>query len=851
MNSCPFFFPSGAAVTPDGPAPRGMLANYTVVLTTVPPPRPPTPPPIGSPPRPMSPPVPWRSPKNGARARAARAGAAATTACGEEADVRDALVDRDVTESIVCRRRYRILPDFGPGDRPYVDREYTIPSLPSELQGLRLTCVQTAQGDKRAGGSRLWRLSLMQDSVVLVIFDGRAQSVPLWLSAAGFSLWEGVEVAGAQYRIPYVYKVTARSPRPSPPPLLHGVSGGSDPRGSGVVDGGDGTRGGGGRASMAGGEPGECWSEHDFVGLRRRGMSTTDAVTGTSAVGGRAGAGGRPRAWTGGEEAADWKGGGGVALGNRVSGGGGAHGVGRSGEQKGSLQRISAIWDIEKDGPLSQIPVPFDRVGRRWSRKFNVEAAKTAGPLDTSGATLGVSVSALTGHFHRTRVVTLYPRLIVRNFLGIPVEVMPTVMSPKAGTVARLSKCIPPAAPPRRESPILRYSDRRRFTSAGTASASVERGSSGAGEMGPPPASPATAAAAATTATATIADAVGGTEHLAQAVPTSAAVIVYAFNAADQLVKGLAAATTGRDRGGSSVAVGIGGDADDHRKCVLVRATADSGGGGDSDGGGDDGGDVGGGGGFGAALAAGLSRPVLAEEMGETHLWVVDSRGRRHLAAAFVSLQRATVFLTLTTAGQFPPFRVENRSSAETLAYRQVDAHKTMGWHILPPLSWHAFLWQEPNKPRAVEVAFGTALVSTSTGARHSEEYYLDTIGERDPLEEESITRSVITLVATGTRVKRLFSEVRVEGRTRMLSFGDVRLSDSHAQGVNADSVTRMKRLYNQLDVGVRLAGFSFNVVECSVEGPSEVMSAHVDSVTMAKRSGGNAVELQIFHVQV
>lgn len=104
-------------------------------------------------------------------------------------------------------------------------------------------------------------------------------------------------------------------------------------------------------------------------------------------------------------------------------GGGGAHGGGRSSEQKGSLQRISALWDIEKDGPLSQIPVPFDRVGRRWSRKFNVEAAKTAGPLDTSGATLGVSVSALTGHFHRTRVVTLYPRLIVRNFLGIPVEV--------------------------------------------------------------------------------------------------------------------------------------------------------------------------------------------------------------------------------------------------------------------------------------------------------------------------------------------------------------------------------------------------------------------------------------------
>lgn len=39
---------------------------------------------------------------------------------------------------------------------------------------------------------------------------------------------------------------------------------------------------------------------------------------------------------------------------------------------------------------------------------------------------------------------------------------------------------------------------------------------------------------------------------------------------------------------------------------------------------------------------------------------------------------------------------------------------------------------------------------------------------------------------------RRLFSEVRVEGRTRVLSFGDVRLSASHAQGAHADSVTRV-----------------------------------------------------------
>lgn len=104
-------------------------------------------------------------------------------------------------------------------------------------------------------------------------------------------------------------------------------------------------------------------------------------------------------------------------------GGGVGVGVGRSNSSAGNLQRISALWNTEKHGPVTQMPVPLDRVGRRWSRKFNVDAAKTAGPLETSGATLGVSVSALTGQFHRTRVVTLYPRLIVRNFMGFPMEV--------------------------------------------------------------------------------------------------------------------------------------------------------------------------------------------------------------------------------------------------------------------------------------------------------------------------------------------------------------------------------------------------------------------------------------------
>lgn len=178
--------------------------------------------------------------------------------------------------------------------------------------------------------------------------------------------------------------------------------------------------------------------------------------------------------------------------------------------------------------------------------------------------------------------------------------------------------------------------------------------------------------------------AVDSTEHLTQAVPTSSAVIVYAFNAAEDLVDGLTTVASDggspNHRHGSNTAVG--GDADERRKCVLVRAAAD----GDSDGG--DGRSGGSGGGFGAALAAGLSRPVLAEEMGETHLWVVDTRGRRHLAAAFVSLQRATVFLTLTASEQFPPFRMENRSSAESLAYRQVQVNKRVGRELARAEYW-------------------------------------------------------------------------------------------------------------------------------------------------------------------
>lgn len=241
--------------------------------------------------------------------------------------------------------------------------------------------------------------------------------------------------------------------------------------------------------------------------------------------------------------------------------------------------------------------------------------------------------------------------------LWLPCEqVMPTVMSPKAGEVNRLSQCIPPSMPSLEEgqSPLRSpmHSHLGVTTNRAVPAWTGERN----GDKGETSCS-----------TGAV---VGGIEHILQTVPTSSAVIVYGFNPVDRVVKGLAAA---RGFPVDASAAAVAGDVDDRRKCVLIRATAEVAAA-------DDSADVAGEtsrrdtsrGGFGEALGAGLSRPILAEEMGETHLWVMDSRGRRHLAAAFVSLQRATIFLTISASGQFPPFRIENRSSAETLAYRQV-----------------------------------------------------------------------------------------------------------------------------------------------------------------------------------
>ncbi|CAN0026197.1 unnamed protein product, partial [Hapterophycus canaliculatus] len=58
---------------------------------------------------------------------------------------------------------------------------------------------------------------------------------------------------------------------------------------------------------------------------------------------------------------------------------------------------------------------------------FATDAVKTAGEAKSPAGVFGVTVDALTGSFLKTRVVTVWPRFVVRNNLGREVGVLSTL----------------------------------------------------------------------------------------------------------------------------------------------------------------------------------------------------------------------------------------------------------------------------------------------------------------------------------------------------------------------------------------------------------------------------------------
>jgi hypothetical protein len=108
-----------------------------------------------------------------------------------------------------------------------------------------------------------------------------------------------------------------------------------------------------------------------------------------------------------------------------------------------------------------------------------------------------------------------------------------------------------------------------------------------------------------------------------------------------------------------------------------------------------------------------LLQPHLYNALHCTHIHVQTSQ--------LHAQQSATVFITLSDAAQFPPYRIENRSSTATIVYRQTLAPNSNSntvipgdtngafagllCTVLPPLQCHSFLWNDLQAPRELLVA--------------------------------------------------------------------------------------------------------------------------------------------------
>lgn len=61
---------------------------------------------------------------------------------------------------------------------------------------------------------------------------------------------------------------------------------------------------------------------------------------------------------------------------------------------------------------------------------FATDAVKTSGQAKSPAGVFGVTIEALSGAFLKTRVVTVWPRFVVRNNLGRKIGVLSTVEPP-------------------------------------------------------------------------------------------------------------------------------------------------------------------------------------------------------------------------------------------------------------------------------------------------------------------------------------------------------------------------------------------------------------------------------------
>jgi lysophospholipase L1-like esterase len=71
---------------------------------------------------------------------------------------------------------------LGVGDLYYLDRSYTLTSIPPDLMGENVLWVKTKNGDKYNTSPSFLQFEISQNVTVYVAYDSRASSIPTWLS---------------------------------------------------------------------------------------------------------------------------------------------------------------------------------------------------------------------------------------------------------------------------------------------------------------------------------------------------------------------------------------------------------------------------------------------------------------------------------------------------------------------------------------------------------------------------------------------------------------------------------------------------------------------------------------------
>lgn len=80
-------------------------------------------------------------------------------------------------------------------------------------------------------------------------------------------------------------------------------------------------------------------------------------------------------------------------------------------------------WDEKSNGKLVLHKVAIGDVD--WSENIDLDAAGTHGEIDCKRFIFNVSIESLAGAFHRSNLITISPRFIVKNMLHIAISLVP------------------------------------------------------------------------------------------------------------------------------------------------------------------------------------------------------------------------------------------------------------------------------------------------------------------------------------------------------------------------------------------------------------------------------------------